>query len=107
MNECKFKGFIYNEPKSFGKTPDNTVVRIKVQVKTEIEKNKEKSYRNDYIECVSFDEIAKDIQGNYLEGDLVTVFAYVQNRSYIDKDNKKVYTNDFIIKKIDKSLPDN
>ncbi len=51
MNRCEFKGFIYGDPKVFGKTESNSVVRIKIQVKTEIEKNKEKIHRNDYIEC--------------------------------------------------------
>lgn len=105
MNDCNFKGYIYGEPKSFGKTENNAVVRVKVQVKTEYEKNKEKLYRNDYIECVSFGDIAKDIEKNHRDGDCIIVNAYVQNRTYLDKDNKRIYTNDFIIRKIDSSLP--
>lgn len=62
-------------------------------------KNKEGNFDTDYISCVAYGNQA-DLVSKYLDkGSKVSVEGHIQTGSY-EKDNKKIYTTDIIVEKI-------
>ena len=62
-------------------------------------KNSEGLYDTDFIDCVMFDNIAKNTAEYCNKGDIVGVKGRVQSR-VIEKDDKKEYCTDIICEKI-------
>lgn len=102
MNYCKLEGKVTKDPVNFGKSNDAYVVRFKICVKNYYEKDGDKLVKMNYFDLVAFSEIGKNVMENVRAEDSVSVEAKLENRTYTDKDNKKVYVNDIIVEKLNK-----
>lgn len=63
-------------------------------------KNSDGIYEADYINCTVWNVIAERLCEYCHKGDMLTIKARIQNNNYTDKDNKKVYTYDFVCEQI-------
>lgn len=63
-------------------------------------KNSSGIYETDFIRCTVWNIIAEKVCEFCKKGDLISVKARVQNNNYIDKDDNKIYTYEFIADQI-------
>ena len=62
-------------------------------------KNKQGEYETDFISCVAYNKTAELISKYLDKGSQLAVEGKIQTGSY-EKDNKKIYTTDIIVEKI-------
>ena len=62
-------------------------------------KNVDGNYDTDFINCVSFDNIADNVKEYCKKGDIVGVKGRVQSR-VVEKDNEKEYLTEIIAEKV-------
>lgn len=63
-------------------------------------KNADGEYETDFIKCKAFGQVAENISEFCKVGDLISATGRVQTGSYTNQEDKKVYTTDFIINKV-------
>lgn len=63
-------------------------------------KSTDGTYEVDYITCSVWNAIAERVCKYCHKGDMVSVKGRVQNNNYTDKDDKKVYTYDFVCEQV-------
>lgn len=63
-------------------------------------KNVDGLYDTDFITCSVWNVIAQRVCEFCKKGDLISVKARVQNNNYIDKDENKIYTYEFIAESV-------
>lgn len=72
---------------------------ITVAVKRQF-KNSEGIYDTDFITLTVWNIIAERVCEYCQKGDLISVKGRVQNNNYVDKDDKKVYSYEFIAEQV-------
>ncbi len=63
-------------------------------------KNVDGLYDTDFITCTVWHVIAQRVCEFCQKGDLISVKARVQNNNYVDKEDNKVYTYEFIAESV-------
>ena len=63
-------------------------------------KNADGTYDTDFVKCKAFGKTAENISNWCKVGDLICINGRVQTGSYVDQEEKKIYTTDFIINSI-------
>lgn len=100
MNVCHFSGKVSKDLKVCGNDPKAPIVRISIFIVSDDIKHGLKVSVMNYIDCVCFDAIAISALNRYKKDDDIRVECCVKNRVYTDKNDRKVYTNDFIVTKL-------
>ena len=60
-------------------------------------KQKDKEQETDFINCVAYNKLAENIQKYQVKGNLLAIIGRIQTSSYINLENKKVYTTDVVV----------
>ena len=60
-------------------------------------KQKDKEQETDFINCVAYNKLAESIQKYQVKGNLLAIVGRIQTSSYINQENKKVYTTDVVV----------
>ena len=60
-------------------------------------KQKDKEQETDFINCVAYNKLAENIQKYQVKGNLLAIVGRIQTSSYINQENKKVYTTDVVV----------
>ena len=63
-------------------------------------RNSEGLYETDYITCTVWNAIADRVCEYCKKGDMISVKARIQNNNYVDKNDNKVYTYEFIAEQV-------
>jgi single-strand DNA-binding protein len=63
-------------------------------------KNADGIFDTDFITCSVWNIIAEKVCEFCRKGDLISVKARVQNNNYLDKDDKKIYSYEFVAEQV-------
>lgn len=94
MNQLILVGRLTKDPvlkRQDGKSSCFITVAVKRQFK-----NSDGIYESDFISCTVWNVIAEKVCEFCRKGDVISVKARVQNNNYVDKDENKVYSYEFI-----------
>ena len=100
-NNCKFKGYVFNDPTPTTLT-NGTKVVLTLTVSRPKKENEEKPLK-DFVRATAFGKIADKIMQNISKNDYIHIETHFVSGSY-EKDGKKIYTQDFIIDDISKGV---
>ena len=98
MNTVMLVGRLAQEPEVRTTEKGKNVVRISVAVNRSF-KNPDGLYETDFIDCILWDGLAKNLHEYCKKGDTVGVRGRLQV-SYYEKDNVKVKKVDVIVEKL-------
>ena len=75
MNRVMFVGRLFADPNSFTDKDNNVTVSFRLVVK------REKENKNDHIDCVAFDGLAKVCQEYLKKGKLIAIVGMLHNKT--------------------------
>lgn len=64
-------------------------------------KNKEGNYDTDFINCISYKQLAETMAKYTKKGDLIGIDGRLQNRSYTTKEGTTKYITEIVVESID------
>lgn len=64
-------------------------------------KTKDKDATTDFPTCVAFGKTAETIERYLSKGRLIGIEGRIQTGNYTDKDDKKVYTTDIVVERVE------
>lgn len=95
MNKVILIGRLVKDPDVRMGTNDTTIARYTLAVDRQYRKNNERT--SDFINCVALGKNGEFAEKYFRKGTKIAVVGSWQTGNYIDKDGKKVYTNDCLI----------
>ena len=96
MNKVILMGRLTDEPKVSRGANDLVVARYSLAV-PRTSKNKEGKYDSDFINCVAFNKAGEFAEKYMHKGQRFLVSGEIRTGSYINKEDKKIYTTDVLI----------
>jgi single-strand DNA-binding protein len=101
MNNWSVTGRLTKEPETNALDQGNMISIFYIAVKREFKNKSTNEYESDYFRFKAFGRTADYIHTYIKKGDLVEIESRPTNNNY-EKDGKKIYQDDYIVKNINK-----